>query len=63
MSIRHDRDLRYKKTRNKNTVRPKTFKSEETAKAYAEANGIKKYSLVNLRAAEAQVKKLRIVEE
>ena len=29
-------------------VRPKTFKTEESANAYAKENGIKKFELVNL---------------
>lgn len=63
MSIRHNRDLRYQKSRNKNTTRPKSFSTEESAKAYAKANGIEKYSIKNLKSAEANVKKLVIVEE
>jgi len=63
MSIRHNRDLRYQKSRNKNVKRPKTFSSEESAKAYAEKQGIKKYSLENLKSSESSVKKIRIVAE
>ena len=59
MSIRHDRDLRYQKSRNR-TSRPKTFKSEESAKAYAEKNGMKDYKLVNLKSANSKTKKIRI---
>jgi len=33
------------KERPKTTVRPRTFKTEESAKAWAEKNGIKDYSL------------------
>ena len=43
--------------------RPKTFKSEELAKVYAEKQGIKKYSLENLKSAESSEKKLRIIVE
>ena len=43
------------------TSRPKTFKTEEAAKAYAEANKIKKYELKNLRSETAKIKKLVII--
>ena len=62
MSIRHDRDLRFRKTRNKTASRPKTFKTEEAAHAYAKSQGIKDYSLENLKSSEAKTKKLRIVK-
>ena len=60
MSIRHDRDLRYGKSRNRQN-RPKTFKTEESAKAYAEKAGIKKYTLENLKSETSKIKKFRIV--
>ena len=41
--------------------RPKTFKSEEAARAWAERQGIKNYKLVNLRSPEAKDKKIRVV--
>jgi hypothetical protein len=41
--------------------RPKTFKSEEQAKVWAEANGIKDYSLENLKSPESSSKKIRVV--
>ena len=44
-------------------ARPKTFKSEEAANAYAKANGIAKYSLENMRLDSASEKKVRIVVE
>lgn len=62
MSIRHNRDLRYRKSRNKTIKRPKTFATEEAAKVYADAKGIKKYTLRNLKSEEASIKKLVIVE-
>lgn len=40
--------------------RPKTFSSEETAIAYAKANGIEKYTLKNLKSAASKTKKIRI---
>ena len=42
------------------TARPKTFKTEESANAYAKAHGIAKFTLRNLKADSAPVKKLRI---
>lgn len=61
MSIRNNRDLRYRKSRNNTVKRPKTFKTEEAAKAYADKQGIKNYSLRNLRYPDSKVKKIRIV--
>jgi hypothetical protein len=50
------------KTRSEK-VRPKTFKTEEAAKQYAQENGISKYVLENMKSPEASEKKIRIVEE
>jgi len=44
----------------KRLPRPKTFKSEESAKAWAEAQGIKNYELKNLRSPESKTKKIRV---
>lgn len=41
--------------------RPKTFSTEEAAKQWAEAEGIKEYRLQNLRNLGATDKKIRIV--
>lgn len=41
--------------------RPKTFSSEEAAKKWAEANKIKGFVLVNLRADSAKDKKIKVV--
>jgi len=49
-----------KKSRKK---RPKTFKSEEAAKKYAEAKGIKNYKLVNLQPFNPKRTKIKIVVE
>ena len=43
--------------------RSKTFKTEEAAKAYADANKIKNYVLKNLKSEESNTKKILIVEE
>ena len=48
---------RYRKSR------PKTFKTEELAKKYAEAQGLKDYTLVNSKSPESKEKKLRIVSQ
>jgi hypothetical protein len=42
--------------------RPKTFKSEEAAKKWAESNKIAKYKLVNLKEGKKE-KKIRVVVE
>lgn len=41
--------------------RPKTFKSEDTAKKWAEAKGIKNYELKDLRITNKD-KKIRVIE-
>ena len=41
--------------------RPKTFRNEESAIAYAKKEGIVKYTLVNLKSESASDKKLRLV--
>lgn len=52
-------NLRHKKRIKKN--RPKTFKTEESAKKYAESKGLKEYDLVNLKLGDK--KKLKVVEK
>ena len=61
MSIRYNRDLRYRKSRNKKQNRPKTFKTPEAAKKYAESKGIKNYTLRNTKSADAKSKKIKII--
>lgn len=41
--------------------RPKTFKSEKAAKAWAVKQGIKKYELVNMRGMWREDKKIKVV--
>ncbi len=41
--------------------RPKTFKTEGTAKKYAEAKGIKNYKLVDLQELNPNKSKIKIV--
>ncbi|RLE45624.1 hypothetical protein DRJ22_03935 [Candidatus Woesearchaeota archaeon] len=43
--------------------RPKTFKTEEAAKNYAEKHGIKKYKIENIRLLETRKPKYRIILE
>jgi hypothetical protein len=59
MGIRPNRDLRYRGTRNRK-ARPKTFKTEEEAHAYAKEHEITNYELVNLRFESNPRKKIRI---
>ena len=42
-------------------ARPKTFKTEEAAKAWAEKQGIKSYKFVNIKSPESKTKKIKIV--
>ena len=41
--------------------RPKSFKTEEAAKGWAEANKISEYTLKNLKSSESKRKKIVIV--
>ena len=43
--------------------RPKTFKSEESAKKWAESHGIKKYRLEDLKPNSEQNSKIRVIVE
>ena len=43
--------------------RPKTFKSEEKARKYAELKGIKNYKLINLQPFNPKKTKIKIVVE
>ncbi|MBI3032251.1 hypothetical protein HYY69_02150 [Candidatus Woesearchaeota archaeon] len=40
--------------------RPKTFATEEGAKKWAETQGIKQYTLENLRSPDSSAKKIRV---
>ena len=44
-------------------ARPKTFKTEAAARKWAEANGIKNYTLRDTKAAKKHEHKFRIVEQ
>jgi hypothetical protein len=43
--------------------RPKTFKSEDAAKKWAEKQDMKKFHVVNIRNSEASSKKLKVVAQ
>ncbi len=46
---------------NTRKSRPKTFKSEEAAKKYAEEHNLKDYEIENLKSSDSTKKKIRIV--
>lgn len=61
-----NRDRRRKGSRSERTSRnrrprPKTFKTEESAKRWAESKGMKKFVLVNLRNESSSSKKIKVV--
>lgn len=58
--LRLSKNVAHKKRIKKN--RPKTFKSEGSAKKYAESKGINNYNLVNLKLGGNQ-KKLKVVSK
>ena len=43
--------------------RPKTFKTEESAKKYAESKGIKDYKLIDLKDSNPNKNKIKIIAE
>ncbi len=59
MSTRHKRARVVTGGRNRK-ARPKTFKTEENANAWAANEGYKKYILVNLKSPENKTKKIRV---
>ncbi|MDP6647859.1 MAG: hypothetical protein QGH34_00500 [Candidatus Woesearchaeota archaeon] len=64
LHTRQRRKLKMHGVRGRNRKkRPKTFKSEEAAKKYAEAKSIKNYKLVDLAFSSPKRKKLKIVVE
>ncbi|MFO8016385.1 MAG: hypothetical protein R6U32_04740 [Candidatus Woesearchaeota archaeon] len=48
--------------RNRKT-RPKTFHTEEAAKKWAEENGLKKYSLVDMKNPGSKKRKIKVIEQ
>ena len=62
LHTRQKRKLWMKSIRGrKRAKRPKTFRTEEGAKRYAEAKGIKDYRLVDLKGASPKKHKFRVV--
>ena len=62
MGISHWREEVIKRGRNRKQ-RPKTFKSEQAAVAYAKSNNIANYILKNLKNTEAKAKKIVIIQK
>ena len=61
MSNRHFSN-RYDGPKRRNRAkRAKTFKTEDGAKKYAEAKGIKSYDIVNIRVSESSTPKLKVI--
>ena len=61
LHTRQDRKTRMHTNRDRcRSKRPKTFKTEEAAKKYAETNKIENYTLVNLKSTDSKQKKIRI---
>lgn len=62
LHTRQARKLRMNCLRGRNRVaKPKTFKTEEAAKKYAETKGIKNYKLVDLQELNPAKSKIKIV--
>lgn len=61
MGIMHRKKVNATKEKMTTQNRPKTFKTEEAAKKWAESKGIKDYDLVNVRTLGATDKKLKVV--
>lgn len=62
MSISHRRDEVIRNGRNRKP-RPKTFKSEQQANAYAKENSISGFEIKNLKSMDSKKKKLVIVQK
>lgn len=60
MSISHKRRRVIKGGRNRSKRVP-TFKTEESAKKWAEDNKITKYTIVNMKSPENKVKKIKVI--
>ena len=60
-SVFYSKRLPTKRRVRRERSRPKTFKTEEAAKAWAEKNKIKDYKLVNIKSKEAKTKKIKVV--
>ncbi len=61
-STRVMRRLSKEKTRHR-AVRPKTFKTEAAADAWAKANKIDKFELKNTKSTESSTKKIKVISK
>lgn len=62
MTVSHKRDEVVKRGRNRKP-RPKTFRTEQAAAAYAKSKNIESYILKNLKSQESKVKKIVIIRK
>lgn len=62
MSISHYRSEVIKRGRNRKP-RPKTFKSEQSAMAYAKANNIANFLLKNIKNPDSKKKKILLIKK
>ncbi len=63
MSVHIKKRTRVIRGGRKRAPRPKTFKTEEAAKKYAESNKIANYTLVNMKSESSKDKKIKIVSK
>lgn len=61
MSVHIKKRTRVVRGGRKRAARPKTFRTEEAAKKYAEAKKIASYDLVNMKSEASKTKKFKIV--
>ena len=61
MSFRKGKPILLNRGRNRK-ARPKTFSSEDLAKAHADKEGLKDFKLVNMKSEASQTKKIKIVQ-
>jgi len=61
LALRVSRRFSKLRGRGNRNVRPKTFTSEESAKSWADKNGVKNYELKNLKSSASTTKKIQVV--
>ena len=61
LALRVSRRISKLRGRGNREVRPKTFTSEESAKNWADKNGVKNYELKNLKSPLNTTKKIQVV--
>ncbi|MFA5141352.1 MAG: hypothetical protein WC471_00060 [Candidatus Woesearchaeota archaeon] len=59
MSIAHFKPILKHNGRNR-LSRPKTFKSEDSANAWAKANSVSNYKFINSKSPDSKEKKIRV---